>query len=459
LSCYTAEWPDGHFLYSRHALMRSRILLVFLVLLLAGCGANATGNAGSSPKTTLHVWYSTDDPVERAWTPRLVTLFEASHPNIAVQLTAYDFEDINTKLQLALSAGDPPDLAYVTPRGPGIPAYVKAGTLRNLASAARNDGWAKELRPGLLAQYNQPFTFFGATKGQIMAVPMAMAAVGVLYNTKLLHQLHRPVPGTLAEFKADLPPAKRAGMVPLGMGNGDGWLGDDWYQTLVEALIPPSTLTAEQLLKPFDFGRPPFSQAGSLMRAWSKAGYFTQNFGGLDAQEGIDQFFKGHTLFQLVSSSENSQIAVEERQTHLPIGIFGFPTAYGGSVSPMSGYEGWIVPKKSSHPAAAIAFINQVLQPSTAQALLDRGFIPAHRGSFRTGVAWQQQYLDMVTNAHRGVYLDAAPIANLNATMEANVQLLLQGYEGPGFLVHALQEVYSSRGKQHGSTARIDGEF
>jgi hypothetical protein len=73
-------------------------------------------------------------------------------------------------------------------------------------------------------------------------------------------------------------------------------------------------------------------------------------------------------------------------------------------------------------------------------------------------MAWQQTYLDAVRSAQPGIYLDAAPVSNLNATMEANVQLLLQGYEHPSFLVNSLQKVYASHGNG-GSTARIDGEF
>jgi len=56
------------------------------------------------------------------------------------------------------------------------------------------------------------------------------------------------------------------------------------------------------------------------------------------------------------------------------------------------------------------------------------------------------------------VYLDAAPIPNINATMEANIQLLLQGYETPDFLPRSLQQVYASRGAKATST-RTDGEF
>jgi hypothetical protein len=71
---------------------------------------------------------------------------------------------------------------------------------------------------------------------------------------------------------------------------------------------------------------------------------------------------------------------------------------------------------------------------------------------------WQESYLRALATSQRGIYIDAAPITNLNATMEANVQLLLQNYEPPQFLVKSLQEVYTSHGNR-GSAARIDGEF
>lgn len=440
------------------------LLLAGLIfpLLASGCGALA----GSGSTThALRVWYGTDDPVEREWAPDLARRFEQMHPGSVVQLSVYSFEDLNTKLQLALSAGDPPDLAYVTPRGPGIPAYVGAHRLRNLTAASHAGGWSRRLRTGLLNSYNEPFSYFGAKHGQIMAVPMGLAAVAILYNTHLLQRLHLSIPRSLRTFQADLALSKAHGYVPLGLGNGDGWLGDDWYLTLVNSLAGPSTLRPEQQLAPFSFKRPPFTRAARLLQTWSRAGYFTPDFGGLDAQEGIDQFFHGTTVFQLVSSSEDSQIAQDQRQTHLPIGIFAFPSRAGGTVTPYSGYEGWVVPIAARRPVEAESFITMVTSTAIARFLLAHSWLPARsvttsgqRGQPGRPSRWQTQYLRALNTSEPGVYLDAAPIGNLNATMEANVQLLLQGYEPPAFLVDSLQEVYSSRGK-HGSTARIDGEF
>lgn len=443
----------------RSPALRVIVLLCVSVIVLTGCGS-AAGSAGSA--NVLHIWYSTDDPVERVWSQQLARRFEASHPSIHVQLTDYSFEDLNTKLQLALAAGDPPDLAYVTPRGPGIPAYVGNHKLLDLAAAARADRWAKRLRPGLLSSYNAVFRFYGARPSAIVAVPTSLAAVGVLYNTRLLHALHLQAPRSLGAFQRDLAIAKRAGNVPIGIGNGDGWLGDDWYLTLVNAGIPAAQLRPEQRLSPhFNFEQAPFLHAGSILQRWSQRGYLTPDFGGLDAQEGIDQFFHGKTLFQFVSSSEDSQIGQDERETRLPVGVFAFPTNRGLSVMPQSGYLGWVVPRDGHNHETAIGFINDLLTPAIAGFLIHQGVIPAQSSSRitqRARSSWLRQYLHALNTARPGIYLDAAPIANLNGTMEANVQLLLQGYEQPAFLVKSLQEVYTSHGS-HGNTARIDGEF
>jgi raffinose/stachyose/melibiose transport system substrate-binding protein len=435
----------------------TRFLVALLLLsgILAGC---STTHAGGSPP--LLIWYGTDDPVERIWSQQLVRSFAATHPRVSVRIVDYSFEDLNTKLKLALAGGNPPDLAYVTPRGPGIPAYVAAHRLLDLTQDAATLHWAARLRPGLLAQYNQPFAFLGARKGSVVAVPTALAAVGILYNQRLLGQLGLSVPRTLAQLETELARAKGAGYTPIGLGNADGWLGDDWYLTLANAIASPTAFAAEQRLSPhFSFRQPALSQAAGILQRWANRGYFTPDFGGLDAQEGADLFFQGKTLFQLVSSSENPQISQDQRRSGLPIGIFPFPREGKGGIMPVSGYLGWVIPRASRHPRAAVAFLDSLLSPATARFLQHQGVVPAQRQTLvRQGGSLEGDYVRALNSSQPGVYLDAAPVANLNATMEANVQLLLQGYEGPGFLVKSLEEVYASHGNG-GSTARIDGEF
>jgi len=131
-----------------------------------------------------------------------------------------------------------------------------------------------------------------------------MAAVGVLYNKTLFGTLHLAVPRTLADFNAVCARVKRAGLTPIGLGNADGWVGDDLYLTLANALAGPSSLTPELSLSPsFSFKGAPFRQAAQTLQSWSRNNYFTREFGGLDAQDAVEAFFAGRTAMQLVSSS------------------------------------------------------------------------------------------------------------------------------------------------------------
>ncbi len=438
-------------------------LAAVLVILTSGCGASAVNTP-----MTLRIWYSTDDPIEHAWALKLPALFERSHHNIRVALTTYQFEDFDRNMQLALSTGHAPDLAYATPRVCGIPVYVQNHKLLNLTPYARRYRWAARLRRGLLQDYNSPFALYDSQKPGIAgrrvpvyAVPTAVAAVGILYNARLLRRLHLRVPQTPGQFVRDLAVAKRAHLTPIAMGNADGWLGDDWYQTLANTRFSYTDLERElRLDHSFTFNRKPFLMMSSRLRAWAAKGYFTPNFGGLDAQDGVTTFFKGRSLFELVSSSQDSQILSLEKASGLNIGVFPFPAGKGRSVMPQSGYEGWIVPSSGHHHSVAITFINWLLKPSTLRFMLHRGMLPAAPEPASSGVSpWQREYLRSLASARPGVYLDAAPIPNLNATMEANVQLLLQGYEQPSVLPRVMQLVYASHGARHGKTEAIDCEF
>lgn len=425
--------------------------------------------ATAATSQTLRVWYGSDDPTEQAWVKGIVQRFSEQHRNIKVQFSFYSLDDMNDKTQLALAGGNPPDLLYTVPRGPGLPAYVRAGKLRDLSADARAHGWARELRTGLLASYNQTLAANGpaAAAGKTYAVPYLIAADGVLYNKDVFQKLHLSVPRTEAQFEALLPRLKKAGYTPIGFGNEDAWLGDAWYLTLLNARVGPAALRPALRLAPsFRFTTPPFQQAAATLRGWAKAGYFSKNFGGLDPQESVEDFFEsGRTAMQLVSSTEYSQILKEARSDDSTVknaGLFAFPSAHKGQPPVMlqDGYSGWAIPTASHNPAAALAFIDTALSARTAQVLLAHGLLPARRADTGTPAAapFQRDALAALASATPGVYVDAAPIPNFLATMEAQLQQVLAGKESPAALTRTLQAAYSSHGRsaQYGDT---DGEF
>jgi raffinose/stachyose/melibiose transport system substrate-binding protein len=427
-----------------------------------------SGHSPSASRQTLRIWYATDDPVERVWSQSLAGRFEESHAQVAVRLTVYRFDDFGDALRHAISSGNPPDLAYVTPLAPGIPTYAQAHDLADLTSAARTGSWFSALKPGLLAAYNRPFRAGGARSGAVLGVPFELAAAGVLYNRRLLARLHLAVPASLPALETALAIAHHAGYTALGIGNEGGWPGAELYSTVAAALAKPSAIAAEARADPrFDFRAPPFLRAATMLRGWADAGYLTEDFDANDAQEGIDQFFQGRTLFQLVSSSENAQIASAQKTTGVPIGMFAFPAAGGGPVMPVSGYLGWTVPAAGKHRGLAVQFITAVLSPSTSSFLRRRGLLAAHAEPsdardaapppYAGEPTWQRAFEQALRRARPAPFLNAAPVAHLDAVMERYVDGLLNRRIRPAGLVNDLEAVYAT-GKAW-SAAQPSGEL
>lgn len=435
--------------------------------------APMTGSALAQPaaaSSTLRVWYGSADPTEQTWAADLAKQFAATHPKLKVQFSFYDLDDMGDKTQLALNTNNPPDLIYSTPRGPGLPSYLRAGKLLDLTAEATNRGWAAQLRPGLLASYNALLDANGTTNdaGHVYAVPYMLAADGVLYNKDIFSTLHLQVPTTYGQFAALLPTLKQAGYTALGFGNEDAWVGDAWYLALLNAQLGPAALQpALRLSSAFNFAGTPFTRAATTLQTWANAGYFSPQFGGLDPQEAIEDFFEsGKTAMQLVSSTEASQILTEANDAAgkaKNVGLFAFPSARAGQkpVMVQDGYTGWAIPSASHNVAGALDFIDAMISASTANALLAHGLLPARKidaTPVKTAAPFQHDFFTSLASAQKGVYLDAVPVPNFLATMEAQLQQLVAGKETPAALTKTLQSAYAS----HGRTAQFadtDGEF
>jgi len=456
---------------SRRSSILTSGLRVGLASFVVASGVRAVGASSpthvaaqsSAATTTLNVWYAADDPTESALTKAIVRSYQSAHSNVHVALSFFALDDMNLKLQLALSANRPPDVIYSTPRGPGLQTYVRTHQLLNLTSYARANNWGGLLRTNVLGSYNDSLAPSGRAKGTVYAAPYAMAAVGILYNKRIFSRLHLAVPTTFTQFEQAATKVKAAGLTPLGFGNADGWVGDDWYLTLVNSAVGGEALRPELQLAPrFNWRNAPFHAAGAILQKWTDQGWFTNQFSALDAQDSVTAFFGGHTAMQLISSTQNGQIVSLAASSRTPVGVFAFPSTRSGGkpISPQSGFEGWAIPKAGSNHAAAAQFITTMLSTPVAKMLVEHGLLPAHRApaSFAPSGSLQQNFMSVLEEDAPGVYLDGAPVPNLNATMEANVQLLLQKLETPDLLTRNLQQVYDTNGARASAT-RTDGEF
>lgn len=181
------------------------------LLLAAGCGNNAGSTAGPSTGTStaggggggggvteltmLTGFTGPDKPSYDA----LISLFNTSHPNIHVTMTAQPWATVGQKLPASWATAQGPDLATPSSDPGSIFQYIKTNAAAPLTSAV-GTGNDKINAAAFPASVRSAFT----VDGQLHAVPANVATLVLYYNKKLFTQAGiTAAPTTEAEFIAD----------------------------------------------------------------------------------------------------------------------------------------------------------------------------------------------------------------------------------------------------------------
>jgi multiple sugar transport system substrate-binding protein len=83
-------------------------LIVILAFVLSACGGGATGT-GQGAKAVLRMWVHTNNAFIAGYDP-LIAAYEASHPNVDIQLENFDYELYLQTLQTAMPAKEEADI-------------------------------------------------------------------------------------------------------------------------------------------------------------------------------------------------------------------------------------------------------------------------------------------------------------------------------------------------------------
>jgi multiple sugar transport system substrate-binding protein len=174
-----------------------------LTLALTGCAGSSGPSSTQSPSgasptgtVTIQFWHAQTDVDAKAM-QRLVSAFNASHPNIVVQASAGGTStgDLLPKVTTAIAAGTYPDIAYIY--GSYAANIAQSGKTVNLANRVNEPGFG----------WND---FYPASKqivspgGKVIGFPALIDNLSVIYNKKLFAAAGVPDPSpdwTWSDFR------------------------------------------------------------------------------------------------------------------------------------------------------------------------------------------------------------------------------------------------------------------
>ena len=178
-----------------------RLTALAAVLAIAACSPDTTSSPGASSAAslapgdsapaeavTLNIWTLEG---EEEFLPRIKDAFEASHPGTTLEFTTLPEDQYGTKVDTALAAGEPPDVAFIFD-----PRYIKQGHMVEVGEVLKERGVdLTRFAPGPLG----PCTM----DGKLYCIGTYTGALVLMYNKDLFDKAGIPYPSSTTPMTVD----------------------------------------------------------------------------------------------------------------------------------------------------------------------------------------------------------------------------------------------------------------
>ncbi|THA66217.1 extracellular solute-binding protein [Streptomyces sp. A0642] len=447
-SCHTSAFSRFH---RRAASMKiSRVVAGAVLVALCGtaCAPGAsTESAGAEPSGPVRKGVTGDKvtlklvstPESGAAVKSVIKAFEAKYPQVTIDYEDNNVDDYNKALNLSLASDQAPDIALLNSVG----TTVKDGLVLDLSRYAKAYDWGRTYPSTQLNQWRVAGDGTTLGTGGLYAAPAGFSLVGVYYNkAKAAEAGITTPPATLEEFEAALAKAKKAGELPLQLGNQQG------HASFPIQLIGQSSDGAEKAArwtfgqKGATFDTPGNRTAADKLAAWNKKGYLPGSANGTDLQTAVDKFTKGQGVYFVDGNWDAEKIG---DRLGKDAGFIAFPspkaTAIGTSVA-------YAISSKSKNADTAAFFLDFLHSPEASAAEFKAGFMPAdltaakpQEGTVMKDVvaAWGR-----VNDDNGLVGFNNNATATMNDKFTATTQELLAGRTDTDGFVKAIQDEWAA---------------
>ncbi len=228
-----------------------------------------------------HVWPTYDDANKRPL-EKVINEWNNINPNIKIEAKATENEAYKLKIRTAVAVNEMPDIFYTWGAGFAKP-FVEANKVLPLDEYL-NDGTKDRITRGTLDY----FTY----DGKIYGLPIYLIC-GVLYcNEEIFERFNQPFPETFDQMLAQIKIFKSGGVIPMTVGEKDGWPGM-FYQNILAIRTAGVELTNSALNNKAEFDRPEFVESARALQQMIKAGAFDPRCMNLTRNESEQDFKNG----------------------------------------------------------------------------------------------------------------------------------------------------------------------
>lgn len=368
----------------RKMILFSIAALVILSMVLSACGSPATPAPGADSgakapeKVTLKVLVHQNPPMVE-FMEAFNKKFTEKYPNITVDMSVVNANDLSTVTQTRLTANDvdvvdmfgfanaaQPYMKNVDP--PNWQTLIEAGYLLDISD-----------QPFIKNYDEATIKDAGTYNGKVYAVNLGRVSYsGIYYNKDLFAANNVKVPTVWSELVAACETFTAAGIPCMTAGGKDGWPIFVGAYGLTGSLYPDQLALVEGLWT----GTIKWNDSNAL-KMWERMKVYTQNMmesgaSGIAGDAAPGRFASGAVA--MFPGGTWYASAIEAAQPSFQWGYIPFP----GSENPEDNKylfgkydQGWVIAAKSPNKEAAITYVAEFSAPQNYQAFVNAvGFIP-----------------------------------------------------------------------------------
>jgi raffinose/stachyose/melibiose transport system substrate-binding protein len=345
--------------------MKQRVLLALVLILVF----SATSTLAQEDQVTLTVWHQFVDEDLEAWEP-VKAAFEAANPNITIEDTAFNFEDLLDALTVALPAGEGPDVFYLDASSAFLGNLVESDLVVDLSPYLDERGW-DAMFPWALE------------KTSVGGVPYGVGGfteiIGLYYRADLFEEMGLDAPTSWDAMTAAADRAVEEGMIAFNFGGLEGWPIGQLCGTIMHSMVAIDTIGDIELLEGESTynDHPQTVDALAECQSWiTERGWLPDDAVAVSYFDAQNDFANGEGLMRVdgtwaVPAYEDSEFDIEfavfpMKDTELA------PQAEGGLSST------WIISNQTTELDAVLDFLDFVVFSDEANTVwMNNGFIPA----------------------------------------------------------------------------------
>lgn len=367
------------------------IMASMLALSLAACGTGSNNEAspsstdkststttttttpdkGSNEKITItfqNIYPDSTDP-KYQMLRKIVSQYEANHPNITIELDSLNTDQQKLKLKTQAASKEVPDITIVNPAAQMKP-FVDADLFAPLNEMIEKNGLKDTFQKGILDYY----TF----DGNLYALPDGNNIGVVYYNKSLFEQAGVKVPTTFEDMIGAVKQLKAKGITPMAIGEKDSWTGSFLFMNILLRTNGGPGFLQQVLDGKKTFEDPAFKEAVDAFESLVQAGAFQEGVTSFDYNAGENLFKTGKAAMYYMGSWATGGIETSEAGKNNNVGVFKFPTVNGKGnpdefmLAPGSAFA---VSKDSKHLPETLDFLNYFMLNYPKEAFAVKGAV------------------------------------------------------------------------------------